>query len=147
MNSRDFGKTGEKYAARYLEEHGYHIIAMNVYLSHCEIDIVAEDGMNLVFAEVKTRRQNPLRVSVFGPPRESVDYRKQDCLIRAAEEYIAKNPTNKFVRIDVIEVYSDPSSNEFRPVAIEHLPNAVKRNGKFSRKKPMFFRRDADTEE
>lgn len=146
MNTRDFGKIGEKYAARYLEEHGYHIIAMNVYLAHCEIDIVAEDGTNLIFAEVKSRRQNPVRASAFGTPCESVDSRKQNCLIRAVGEYLAKNPTDKFVRIDVIEVYSDPSLEEFRPVAIEHLPNAVKRTGKFSRRKPMYFTEDADTE-
>ena len=133
MNTRDFGKLGEKYAARYLEDGGCHIIGMNVFVRHCEIDIIADDGITLIFAEVKTRRQYPGAQSGFGTPAEAVDLRKQDCLIRAAEEYLLTNPTDRFTRIDVIEVYADPTQDDFIPLGLNHIRNAVKKTGKFSR--------------
>jgi len=33
----------------------------------------------------------------------------------------------------VIEVYSDPASEEFSPLKINHIKNAVKRKSKFNR--------------
>ena len=134
MNTRDLGRFGEDSAALYLTEHGYHIIGKNVYIGHEEIDIIAENDLYIAFVEVKTRRQTPDTPSVYGTPAEAVDQSKQRHLINAAKTYILENPTEKFSRIDVIEVYANPNAGEYKVLEIRHFENAVKNKGKFSRK-------------
>ncbi|MCC7363474.1 MAG: YraN family protein [Dehalococcoidia bacterium] len=53
---RDLGDFGERVAAHRLEAAGMRVIARNVRVASGEIDIVAEDGTDLVFVEVRTRR-------------------------------------------------------------------------------------------
>ena len=133
MNTREFGKLGEDSAVRFLRNHGYRIIGQNVYVGHREVDIIAENEFFIVFAEVKTRRQIPESNSPFGTPGEAVDGRKRSLLVSAAEEYLHSNPTEKSPRIDVIEVYVSPFSEEYKALDIRHYENAVKKTGKFSR--------------
>ena len=127
MNSREFGKLGENSAAQYLRERGYHIIGQNVYVGHREVDIIAENDWFIVFAEVKTRRQLPYQNSPFGTPGEAVDNRKRELLVSAAEEYLLKNRCDKSPRIDVIEVYVSPFTDEYKVEDIRHYENAVKK--------------------
>ena len=134
MNTRDLGRLGEDSAALYLTEHGYHIIGKNVYIGHEEIDIIAENDHYIAFVEVKTRRQTPNLPSAYGTPAEAVDPAKQKHLTNAAKRYILENRTEKFSRIDVIEVYADPHTDEYKVLEIRHFENAVKNKGKFSRK-------------
>lgn len=133
MDNRSFGRIGEGSAALYLESKGYHIIGKNIYVGHAEIDIIAEDNDYLVFAEVKTRRQYPDAPSPYGTPAEAVDSRKQKLLTTAAEQYFTEHQTDKIPRIDVIEVYVSPTSNEYKVLEIRHFQNAVRKKGKFSR--------------
>lgn len=133
MNTREYGRLGEDSAAKYLESRGYRIIGKNVQVGHDEIDILAEGGEYLVFAEVKTRRQFPDGNPAYGIPASAVDERKQSNLIRAAETYISSHESDKSPRIDVIEVYADPSCEEYRVLDIRHYENAVQKRGKFSR--------------
>lgn len=133
MNKRSLGRTGEESAALYLEKHGYHIIGRNVYISRAEIDIIAEDDSYIVFAEVKTRRQYPDSSSPYGTPAEAVDAKKQKLLTAAAELYLAEHTVGKIPRIDVIEVYVSPASEEYTVLDIRHFENAVHKKGKFSR--------------
>ena len=50
------GRTGEEVACDFFKEQGYSIIEPNYRSRIGEIDIVAEHRENLVFCEVKTRR-------------------------------------------------------------------------------------------
>jgi len=134
MDTQTLGRLGEETAARLLISRGYRILHRNLRIGHAEIDIAAENGGYLVFAEVKTRRQIPGSPSPFGTPAEAVDVRKQAMLVRAAEAYLAEHAPDKFFRIDVIEVYADPHSADYRVLDIRHFENAVRKNGKFSRK-------------
>ncbi|MDD3673769.1 MAG: YraN family protein, partial [Synergistaceae bacterium] len=73
------GKYGEEKAAEYLTQIGYRIIAKNVSCRHGEIDIIANDGDEIVFVEVRTRS--------FGwvmPPEFTVGPEKIKKLKRAA---------------------------------------------------------------
>ncbi len=135
MNTREFGKLGEDSAAEYLMSHGYHILDRNVFAGHREVDIIAENENYIVFAEVKTRRQMPDFNPLFGTPAMAVDSKKKQNLVCAAEEYILKNGCDKTPRIDVIEVYVSPFSQDYKVVDIRHFENAVQKKGKFSRKK------------
>ena len=86
------GKLGEQYAAAYLEQLGYRLVAANFTLPvgrnlrgavvNAEIDLVAYDHDTLCFIEVKTRASD-----WFAPPQASIDLRKQRQIARAAREY------------------------------------------------------------
>ncbi len=135
MNKYDIGLAGEESASAFLEKKGYTVISRRMRIGHSEIDIIAHDEEYLIFAEVKTRRTYPDALSPYGTPSSSVDRKKQGYLLRAAQAFLRENHEkygDKFFRIDVIEVYADPNSEEYRVLKIEHIMNAVKKTGKFS---------------
>ena len=97
----EIGKIGEKIATDYLEEQGYIIVERNFVARQGEIDIIAKDKNEFIFIEVKTRTN-----LLYGKPIEAVDNKKQKNLIRTVKYYLySKHLENRFVRIDVIEVY------------------------------------------
>ncbi len=99
-NNKDFGKAGEAAACGYLKKRGYNILERNFSASLGEIDIVAEDGGVLVFAEVKTRRS-----TFYGMPEEAVDIKKRQKLTRLARLYMSKkNLLHRQARFDVISI-------------------------------------------
>ena len=53
--ARGLGDYGERMAARYLSEHGLHVLDRNWRCELGEIDLVLRDGPVLVVCEVKTR--------------------------------------------------------------------------------------------
>lgn len=57
--TRDLGDFGERVAAHRLEAAGMRILARNIRVPSGEIDLLAEDGDDLVFVEVRTRRAEP----------------------------------------------------------------------------------------
>lgn len=86
------GQEGEAYAAAYLEQLGYQLVAANFVLPvgrdlqgktvNAEIDLVAYDGPTLCFVEVKTRRSD-----WFASPQVNVDRRKRRQVARASRAY------------------------------------------------------------
>ncbi len=112
------GDIGENAVCEFLEKNGYTVLCRNKRYGHLEMDIICENNEFLVFAEVKTRKDNPL----FGRPAMAVNYKKKQNLITFAEMYIAQHGTNgKAVRLDVVEVYTDGKN----VCKIEHLKNAI----------------------
>ncbi len=97
----EIGKIGEDISANYLENLGYNIIERNFVATQGEIDIIAKDGNEIVFIEVKTRTSVQ-----YGQPIEAVNELKQKHLISTAKYYLyCKHLENEFVRFDVIEVF------------------------------------------
>ena len=87
--SKATGHEGEDEACRYITDLGYRIVKRNfTYGRIGEIDIVAMDGDQLVFIEVKARTNN----LSYGKPEDAVDWRKQKQLKRSAED--AQNDFN-----------------------------------------------------
>lgn len=128
MSTLTLGGRGEESAALYLEKNGYRIIGRGVRLGHLEIDIIAEDGVHLVFAEVKTRRAYPDHPSRFGRPADAVDARKRAHLTDAVRLWKKRHPGEYdalIPNIDIIEVYADPTANPYRVLEIRHFRNAV----------------------
>jgi len=90
--STSLGQLGESYAAAYLDQLGYRLVAANFTLPvgrnlrgaiiNAEIDLVAYDGDTLCFVEVKTRSSD-----WFAPPQVNVDKRKRRQITRAARIY------------------------------------------------------------
>ena len=101
---RKIGDQGEDEAAKYLVEKGYKIIERNYSCRFGEIDIIAQKNEDLVFIEVKTRKNN-----YFGEPQEAVDYRKLDRINMTMDYFISNfKVDDKYnIRIDVIEIIND----------------------------------------
>ena len=98
--SHVFGRAGERLAALQLESQGCHILETNFRCCYGEIDLIVEDGCDLVFVEVKIRRG-----TAFGLPEEAVDVRKQRKLLQVAAYYLALHEcADRPWRIDVIAI-------------------------------------------
>ncbi|MFI5155208.1 MAG: YraN family protein [Chitinophagales bacterium] len=94
------GKKGEDLASEWLQEKKYNILHRNWRYSHVEVDIIAEKEGVLHFIEVKTRR-----TTKFGMPEESVDEKKLENLMRAAEEYLFRFPDWERIQYDVLAIH------------------------------------------
>src|SRR5579863_2788673 len=77
------GRMGERLAAEMLMREGYAILERNFRCCYGEIDLIAEDGQDLVFVEVKTRRG-----VAYGRPEEAVTLRKQRKVVQVATYYL-----------------------------------------------------------
>lgn len=78
------GAQAEELCAGLIRRAGLRIVARNWRCRHGEIDLIAEDGPTLVFAEVRLRRG-----SAFGGALESVSRAKRARLLAAAGLYLA----------------------------------------------------------
>jgi putative endonuclease len=106
------GRTGERLAVEALVRRGYRVLEQNFRCSYGEIDIVAEEGSDLVFVEVKTRRGQ-----AYGLPEEAVTHRKARKLAEVASYYLDKHAcSERSWRIDVVAVQlnSDGRMQEIR---------------------------------
>lgn len=118
--NKQIGFLGENIAADFLISQGYTILKRNFNCKRGEIDIIAIDSIDkneLVFIEVKTRKQN-----IYGAPSESVDFRKIRHLYKVAEYFLMLNKLeNTFVRFDVIEI----RQNVNQKILINHIKNVI----------------------
>jgi len=115
---KETGRVGEEAAARYLSGLGWTILRRNYSCPIGEIDIIAQEGDTLVFAEVRTRTGIK-----FGMPQESINQTKQHKLRQLAWFYLkATGQTDAGCRFDVVGVILDNKSGEIKE--IEHIPNA-----------------------
>ncbi len=93
------GAFGERVAAHRLEAAGLEIVARNVRTPSGEIDLVARDGGDVVFVEVRTRRAER------GTAAESLDARKLRRMWRCAMEFCeARALDPELVRIDLVSL-------------------------------------------
>lgn len=100
LNRRNQGKAGEDLAAKYLEQNGLKILERNYRFDHGEIDLIAEEGEELVFVEVKTRRSK-----IFGSPEEAVTEKKQEKVYAVADGYLfERDIDNRPCRFDVVAI-------------------------------------------
>jgi len=116
MDRRLRGRWGEALAAEYLRKKGYSVAGMGYRTRFGEIDVIAENGKYVVFAEVKLRKN-----AAFAEAREFVDAGKRRRILASAELWLAENKTEKQPRFDVIEVYAPEDGS--RP-EINHIADA-----------------------
>lgn len=112
----ELGRRGEEAVARYLLAQGYRILERNVRLGHDELDIVAEDGDEIVFVEVRARTTDEVL-----SPEQSVDRFKRSRLIRAAAQWLAvREKGDRYCRFDIVAV----RVGERGELRIHHVPGA-----------------------
>lgn len=102
------GKWGEALAADYLVDKGYTLLTTNFRTPDGEIDLVVQKDTELVFVEVKTRRNLK-----YGNPEEAVNDEKLDHLESAAGYFLLLHPEyeNNW-RLDVITVIGSPAEKK-----------------------------------
>ena len=84
MSVGSAGAQAERRAAQYLQQQGLETVAQNYRGRFGEIDLIMQDGAALVFVEVRLRRNGD-----FGGAAASIDTRKQQRIIRTAQQYLA----------------------------------------------------------
>lgn len=82
---RKQGEQFEQLAKVFLQKQGLGFIAQNQAFKFGELDLIMQDGATLVFVEVRQRKSNR-----FGSALESVDYRKQQKWLKAANLWLAQ---------------------------------------------------------
>ena len=118
MDKKKLGNYGEDKAAAYLRRKGYKIVDRNFSCRFGELDIVAQKGPYIVFAEVKLRKND-----AYGEAKEFVTAAKQRRIISAALLWLAQNNCEMQPRFDVIEVYA-PEGENTRKAEIKHIEDA-----------------------
>ena len=114
----DIGALGESIVARHLAQQGYRLLTRNYRAGRQEIDLVVEDGTELVFIEVKT-----LSNTHTLHPESAVTPAKQQHLLAAAAHFLQENGLHDTLcRFDVVAVSLDDPA---RP-SITHLKDAFR---------------------
>lgn len=116
MNRNKAGLWGEIYTQRYLRNIGVDLITTNYVCRFGEIDIVADNGNEILIVEVKTRRQG-----TDVRPMEAVDEHKQRRLTAAAQQLLKYMGVERPLRFDVAEVYLNDDDT---PHHIDYIENA-----------------------
>ncbi|HXU43654.1 MAG TPA: YraN family protein [Burkholderiales bacterium] len=96
------GARAEDLCAELLRASGMRLLERNWRCRHGEIDLIAEEGGTVVFAEVRQRSS-----SGFGGAAESITSAKRDRLLAAARLYLSGKP-EAHCRFDVFLVEGEP---------------------------------------
>jgi putative endonuclease len=99
MGRRERGTNAENLALGFLTHHKLKLVTRNYRCRWGEIDLIMQDGCELVFVEVRFRES-----SEFGGAAASVEYRKKQKLARTAWHYLSqiKQDLDCPSRIDVV---------------------------------------------
>lgn len=114
VTTRELGELAEGMAQQYLSKLGYKILDTNWYYGHLELDIIAQDGEELVIVEVKAR--SGIR---YEHPSEAVTNAKIKRIVEAADAYIIEKDIELETRFDVVTVIFFKQGHE-----LEHFKDA-----------------------
>ena len=114
--TRQIGDNAEKLALEFLRSRTLKLIENNFNCRHGEIDLIMQHGEQLVFVEVRYRKHHQ-----YGTGAESVDYRKQQKILKSAETFLQRNVNYRNVpcRIDVVSVGPNDDNINWIKNAIE----------------------------
>lgn len=109
-NTLATGQESERLAEQFLQSQGLTLVERNYRCKAGEIDLIMRDDEHLVFVEVRFRKSGR-----FGSASETIDSRKQQKVIRAAEHYLQARWRGSLpaCRFDVIAIQgmSNPTPN------------------------------------
>ncbi|MBQ8291612.1 MAG: YraN family protein [Clostridia bacterium] len=109
VHKKFLGKRGEKLVAAYLQKRGFQILKRNYRTPFGEADIIAKEGEEIVFVEVKARTGE-----AYGAPREAVGWGKQERYKRIAKCYWVETGEEPNARFDVAEVHKNGEIEYFK---------------------------------
>lgn len=115
MTPEELGLKGEEIAVTYLIKKGYKIIELNWFYDRKEVDIIAQDGPEIVIVEVKTREGD-----YYEEPWEAVSTKKIRNIVDVAEAWLKYRKIDLETRFDVISIiFLDDVNYE-----LTHFPGA-----------------------
>lgn len=99
MLTQSIGARAEQAALNYLATQGLRLLEKNFYCKLGEIDLIMIEAQTVVFVEVRYRKQTE-----YGHASDSITYRKQQKIIRAAQVFLLRNQHLKHqpCRFDVV---------------------------------------------
>lgn len=100
LHKKILGKRSEKQVVAYLRKQKFTILHENYKTPFGEADIIARDGDEIAFVEVKARLSD-----AYGLPREAVHAEKQKRYYKIAQYYALQTGEEPNARFDVAEVY------------------------------------------
>ncbi|MBE5740458.1 MAG: YraN family protein [Clostridiales bacterium] len=109
VHKKVLGRKGERLVEEYLKKQGYKILHKNFRTPFGEADLIAQDGDEIAFIEVKARTSN-----AYGAPKEAVGKEKQRRYRKIAELYWLKTGEEPNARFDVAEVFADGSIEYYK---------------------------------
>lgn len=103
---KSLGDDYENRAAALIQQEGLHLLERNFRGKTGEIDIIAQEGTQLVFVEVRARNNRN-----FASAANSVNARKQQRIVKTAQLFLQRRPqyANMPCRFDVI-AFEPPQS-------------------------------------
>lgn len=119
--TREQGEYTENLACQYLKNKGFKLIEKNFNCRVGEIDLIMKDNDNLVFVEVRYRRNND-----FGSGAESITASKQSKLIKTASLYLQQHAKlNKLPsRFDVVSISGFIETDNINNIDFDWIENA-----------------------
>ncbi len=93
------GWKGEEAAVHYLVSKGHRVLEKNWKFQGYEIDIISLHSEFIVFTEVKTRSSIE-----WGYPEESVNKKRMQRMVRAANIYLKLHRVDNPARFDIVAV-------------------------------------------
>lgn len=98
---KQVGSAAEQHVREYLEGKGYIFRHANWRFGHGELDLVMDDGDEIVFVEVKARRSE-----TAGRAEEGISKKQQGILLRTGDLYTQHVPGagGKYWRIDLVAI-------------------------------------------
>lgn len=99
---RAIGNAAEEVVLEFLTERGLQLVRRNYSCRAGEIDLIMQDGAQLVFVEVRYRKRHD-----FGSALESVTAAKQRKLIITAQYYLQQSGSTPACRFDVVGMGQD----------------------------------------
>lgn len=112
------GARGERAAFFWLRRRGFRVVARNWRSARApgDLDLIAWDGDELCFIEVKTRTTRAIAAAEV-----AVDRDKRSTLRRLARHYLRQLPKRDVpTRFDILSIYFEPG----KPPDFEHFPGA-----------------------
>ncbi len=120
MDRQQAGAQAESLAAKFLQSRGFKILEKNFRCKMGEIDLIAQDGGDLVFVEVRSRSS-----STYGLAAETIGWAKRRRIIKTALFYLQSRGLDFgrcAARFDVVA---------FDAGSISHIPGAFDAGGGF----------------
>lgn len=101
-DKQGIGSQAEEDALQFLLRNGLNLVDRNYRCRFGEIDLIMQNGDELVFVEVRKRKNMD-----FGGAAQSVSYAKQSRLIKTAKHFLMKYRQAPACRFDVIAMEGD----------------------------------------
>ena len=109
------GVLGENYVAELIKEKGYKLVIRNYKLKMGEIDIIAKNDKNIIFVEVRTRKEGGMI-----HPLETITNAKKRNVMRTAPYFLMQYPFDLQPRFDVAAV----ETRQGKVVSCQYIENA-----------------------